>query len=500
MRERENAPDVHGRTDTSPTVAVDTVVVGLTGAGPVALPADAPAAALERLVTAGEARPKLGQLAHTHDDAGVRWLLVGLGEDGPRNAEDHRTAVGAAVRRALELRARSLRIVLGDVDAAGPAADAAVLATHVPEKLTRGPREDGPQAALRIEIAGPGGAALPDAARGAVDRAVVVARATNEARRLQQLPANLLTPRALAAEALALGAEVDGLEVRVEAGLGALRQREMGLFAAVAHGSDEPPALIVAEYAPADATGPVLGLVGKAVTHDTGGYSLKTPAGMTKMKFDMSGGAAVLQAIAAIARLGLPVRVIAVIAATENLVNGSAMKPGDVFVAANGTTVEVTNTDAEGRLVLADALTHALALGAERLIDIATLTGGVVTALGTSHGGLMGRDEAWLDAVAGAGVRSGERVWGLPLEDEHRELLKSQAADMTNSGGRLAHAIQGAAFLERFSGDVPWAHVDMAALSSDLPRKYLAKGPSGWGVRLLVAAAQGLVDETGATA
>ena len=283
---------------------------------------------------------------------------------------------------------------------------------------------------------------------------------------------------------------LDGLEVTIESGIDRLEARGMGLFAAVAKGSDQPPALIVARYEPADARGPVIGLVGKAVTHDTGGYSLKPPLGMVQMKLDMSGGAAVLEAVAAIAQLGLPVRVIAVIVATENMVNGTAMKPGDVFVAANGTSVEVTNTDAEGRLVLADGLTYALELGAERLIDVATLTGGVVTALGTSHAGLMGRDDAWLQLVRDAGEQSGERVWPLPLEEEHRDLMKSTSADLVNSGGRSAHPIQGAAFLERFTGDVPWAHVDMAALYADMPRKYLAKGPSGWGVRLLVDAAR----------
>jgi leucyl aminopeptidase len=266
----------------------------------------------------------------------------------------------------------------------------------------------------------------------------------------------------------------------------------MGLLAAVTRGSDEPPAVIVLRWEPADATGPLLGLVGKAVTHDTGGYSLKPPLSMRGMRFDMSGGAAVLGAMEAIARQRLPVRVIAVVGATENLVNGSAMKPDDVFVAKNGVSVEMTNTDAEGRMVLADALTYALELGAERLVDIATLTGGVVTALGTSHAGLMGRDDAWLRELTVAGEASGERVWHLPLEDEHRDLLKSRLADIANSGGRVAHAIQGAAFLERFTGDVPWAHVDMAALDHDLPRKYLGKGPSGWGVRLLTETARRL--------
>ncbi|WP_210494095.1 M17 family metallopeptidase [Patulibacter sp. SYSU D01012] len=487
------APAGAARVDVGPAGdgPVDAVVVGLTNAGLAGAPDGAPAA-LDRLVTSREARPALGALAHTHAEDGTRWIVVGLGADGPRGHEDRRAAAGAAVRRARDLRAGSVRIVADDAAPAAVAAvaEAAVLAAHAHAKVGAAPDPD--EGLARIEVAAPGGAAPDDAAGAALAEAVVVARAANEARRLQQLPANLMTPRAFAAEAVALGRELDDLDVHVEVGLAALERRGLGLFAAVARGSEEPPALVTLRYEPDGASGPLLGMVGKAVTHDTGGYSLKTPAGMTTMKLDMSGGAAVLQAIATVARLRLPVRVLAVIGATENLVSGRAMKPGDVFTAGNGTTVEVTNTDAEGRLVLADAAHVALGMGAERLVDLATLTGGVVTALGTSHGGLMGRDDAWLDAVRAAGEATGERVWPLPLEDEHRELMKSPAADLVNSGGRGAHAIQGAAFLERFTGDVPWAHLDMAALPADLPRKYLGKGPSGWGVRLLVAVARGL--------
>lgn len=476
---------------TEDAAATDAVVVGVTEAGLQAPPSDAPTAALERLIESGEARPKLGHLAHTHAGDGTRWVLVGLGADGPRHDEDRRNAAGAAVGHLRKLAATSARIVLDAPEAAEPVTEAVLLAAHQPQKVrAEGATENGDPLLATVELSGPGGATLAPAQTAAIAEASVVARAQNEARRLQQLPANLLTPQALAQEARALGTEIDGLDVTIESGIERLEARGMGLFAAVAKGSDEPPALIVARYEPADARGPVLGLVGKAVTHDTGGYSLKPPTGMVQMKLDMSGGAAVLQAVAAIARLALPVRVIAVVVATENMVNGTAMKPGDVFEAANGTTVEVTNTDAEGRLVLADGMHHALALGAERLIDVATLTGGVVTALGTSHAGLMGRDDAWLQLVRDAGERSGERVWPLPLEDDHRELLKSGSADVANSGGRSAHPLQGAAFLERFTGDVPWAHVDMAAMYADLPRKYLAKGPSGWGVRLLVDAAR----------
>lgn len=489
-------PDPAAELTVTPTAAessaVDAVVVGVTDAGLHAPPSDAPTSALARLIDSGEARAKLGHVAHTHAADGSRWVLVGLGADGPRNDEDRRDAAGAAVSHLRKLAATSARFVLDEPEAAGPVTEAVLLAAHQPQKVRSAPpatSDDDPVLAT-VELTGPGGTSLDPAVASEISAATIVARAQNEARRLQQLPANLLTPQALAQEARDLGREIDGLDVTVESGIERLEARGMGLFAAVAKGSDEPPALIVARYEPADARGPVLGLVGKAVTHDTGGYSLKPPLGMVKMKLDMSGGAAVLQAVAAIARLRLPVRVIAVIVATENMVNGTAMKPGDVFIAANGTSVEVTNTDAEGRLVLADGLTYALELGAERLIDVATLTGGVVTALGTSHAGLMGRDEEWLQLVRDAGEHSGERVWPLPLEDDHRELLKSSSADIANSGGRSAHPLQGAAFLERFTRDVPWAHVDMAGLFADVPRKYLAKGPSGWGVRLLVDAAQ----------
>jgi leucyl aminopeptidase len=474
--------------------APDAFVVGLAADGPVGLPDGAPAAALARLVDHGEARTRLGAVAHTHDEHGVRWILVGLGTPEPRTDEDRRAAYGAALRHARGLRASTVRLVLDDPAGAGAVAAIAAVALHEPAKV-RGradadPGDPDEPATPGVQIALPGGTEPDAAVAEAVVAGATVGAAQNHARVLQQLPSNVLTPRALAGRALALGDEVEGLTVEVEVGIGALRRRGMGLFGGVSHGSTQPPALIVARYEGPGASGPLLGLVGKAVTHDTGGYSLKPPLSMRTMRFDMSGGAAVLGAMEAIARLRLPVRVVAVVGATENLVDGSAMKPDDVFVAKNGTSVEITNTDAEGRLVLADALTYALELGAERLIDIATLTGGVVTALGTSHGGLMGRDDAWLGELRDAGEATGERVWTLPLEDEHRELLKSRLADLTNSGGRVAHAIQGAAFLERFTGDVPWAHVDMAALSHDLPRKYLGKGPSGWGVRLLTETAR----------
>jgi leucyl aminopeptidase len=258
----------------------------------------------------------------------------------------------------------------------------------------------------------------------------------------------------------------------------------------VANGSVQEPQLITLRYAPADdpvPTRPVLGLVGKAVTFDSGGISIKSRARMSEMKFDMSGGAAVLEAMGAIARLGLPVPVVAVIGATENMVSGGAYKPGDILRAKNGTTIEVIDTDAEGRLVLADCITHALDQGAERLVDVATLTGAIISALGDTHAGLFGADDAWCDAVAAAGRATGELVWRLPLHEEYAKSLESPYADIVNVvEARKAASIVAAEFLRRFAGDVPWAHIDICGTAWNAGKPYAATGGSGFGVRLLV--------------
>ena len=237
----------------------------------------------------------------------------------------------------------------------------------------------------------------------------------------------------------------------------------------------------------------MLGLVGKAVTFDSGGISLKPGAKMSEMKFDMSGGAAVIEATAAIARLGLPVRVISVVGATENLPSGGAVKPGDIVTAMNGKTIEINNTDAEGRLVLADCLAHAAALGAERIIDLATLTGAVIVALGATYSGLMSNDDGWAAQVMAAGEETGEIVWRLPLHPEYDELIKGRYADLDNAPeARKAGTIVGGAFLSNFVGDVPWGHLDIAGSAWELDRAYVGKGASGYGVRLLVALARSL--------
>jgi leucyl aminopeptidase len=264
-------------------------------------------------------------------------------------------------------------------------------------------------------------------------------------------------------------------------------------LAAVAAGSVQEARLIRLDYQGPGTDRPPLGLVGKAVTFDSGGLSLKPPAKMHEMKFDMAGGAAVIEAIGALARLRAPGRVIGVVGATENLPSGSALKPGDIVRSLDGTTIEVNNTDAEGRLVLADCLAYAIRQGAERIVDIATLTGGIVIALGSTYAGLMANDDAWATRVIGAGQATGELLWRLPLHREYAEMVKGRYAQLTNmTERREASSITAAEFLHHFVGATPWAHVDIAGTAWHGRRPYLDRGATGFGVRLLVDLARAL--------
>jgi leucyl aminopeptidase len=460
----------------------DTVAVGLfEGEG---IPHDLDGAPLGALLEVGEAKAKHRHVAVAHAD-GRRWVLVGLGPRDAFDAERARIAAAAVHGRARELGTRVLCWELPH---------------KVEEQVVEGLVQGTAMSAYRFdrfrgspdeEAAGLEGllvSAHHDVSE-AVARAAVVAEAQNAARDLQNRPANDLTPSALGERARELAAEVDGLEVEVH-GREWLAEQRMGAFLCVAQGTYEEPALIELRYDGA-AGGPVLGLVGKAVTFDSGGISIKPASPMWNMKFDMSGGAAVVEAIGAIARLRLPVRVVGVVGATENLPSGRSVKPGDIVTARSGVTIEVNNTDAEGRLVLADCLTWARELGAERLVDIATLTGGVVTALGGVYAGVMATDDAWAQDLLAAGAASGELVWRLPLHELYAEQVKGTYADLQNaSADRTAHPIQGAQFLARFAGDVPWAHIDMAGVSDNLGRPYFGKGGTGFGVRLLVELAR----------
>jgi leucyl aminopeptidase len=265
----------------------------------------------------------------------------------------------------------------------------------------------------------------------------------------------------------------------------------MGLIAGVGQGSREEPRLISLVYDGTDApAAPVLGLVGKGVTFDSGGLSIKSADGMERMKDDMAGGAAVLLAMRAIALIGAPIRVVGVIPSVENMPGGGAIRPGDVLRSASGRTVEVVNTDAEGRLLLGDGLWYARRLGATHLVDIATLTGACMVALGRTTTGVFGTPDAWRDHVRGVADRCGERAWPLPLFEDYRELLKSEIADTVNCAGRYAGAILAATFVGEFAGGIPWAHLDIAGTAwNDEAKPWMPKGPTGAGVRTLTALA-----------
>jgi leucyl aminopeptidase len=331
--------------------------------------------------------------------------------------------------------------------------------------------------------------------RGA-ERGRVLGEYTNLARELANEPANTLTPRVFAERAAGMAREA-GLAVDVldEKRIAELK---MGLLLGVAQGSAEPPRLVVLRHEPKSAAvQPVLGLIGKGITFDTGGISIKPAENMDKMKDDMSGGAAVLAAMCAISRLRAPVRCIGMIPMTENMPGGKAMKPGDVLTSAEGKTVEVLNTDAEGRLILGDAVWYARRLGATHLVDVATLTGACVVALGRSTSGLFGTPELWVEHVRRASERAGDRSWPMPVFDDYKELFKSEIADFANTGGRAGGAITAALFIKEFTGDLPWAHLDIAGTAwVEDPKPYLPKGPTGVGVRTLAEIALG-VEEWG---
>jgi leucyl aminopeptidase len=474
---------VRATTEAPLDTGADTIAVGLFEGEAIAH--DVEGRALQALVHSGEARPALRKVAVAHA-AGRRWILAGLGRRDELDAERARVAAAVVAGRAQELRTRVLCWELphhvDDAVAAG-LVEGTLLAAYDYRAYKTADEDDGALTELVVS-------AHHDAS-AAVDRAAVMAGAANAARDLQNAPPNELTPTALAHRAARLATEI-GLVIEV------LDREEieaagMGAFAGVARGSDEEPRLITLRYEPEGAARPVLGLVGKAVTFDSGGISLKPGAKMSEMKFDMSGGAAVLEATGAIARLGLPVRVVTVIGATENLPSGHALKPGDIVRARTGTTIEVVNTDAEGRLVLADCLAHAVEQGAERLVDVATLTGAIVTTFGSTYAGLFGNDDAWCEQVAEAAGRSGELVWRLPLHADYAEAIKGRYADIANSvENRKAASIAAAEFLKRFVADVPWAHLDIAGTAWDTGKAYAPKGGTGFGVRLLVELAHAL--------
>ncbi|MFB3817600.1 MAG: leucyl aminopeptidase [Candidatus Methylomirabilales bacterium] len=454
--------------------------------------------AIAGLIRSGEAKGTWGEqtLLHTLGrlPAG-RVLVLGLGKPEEFGVDRVRMAAGEAARQLRKIGARRVASVVHGAGAGGldPAAATQALVEGTLLGLYRFmvyKGNGGEQAEIAsLTLLERDAAKLP-AMRRAVRRGSVLAEATNAARDLVNEPGNTLTPRELAARARAMARRA-GLGCRV-LGPAQIARLGMGGLLGVARGSQEPPQLIVLQHRPR-ARGPHLGLVGKGITFDSGGISIKPAENMGAMKGDMAGAAAVLAAMTAIATLQLPLRVTGVIPATENLPSGSALKPGDILRMMSGTTVEVVNTDAEGRLVLADALHYARRLGATHLVDAATLTGACVVALGSVNTGAFGGDARLLETVTAAARAAGEKIWPLPLDPEYDELIKSDVADIKNSGGRKGGAVTAAKFLQRFVGDTPWVHLDIAGtVEAEKEKGYQPRGATGVMVRTFVGLAEEL--------
>ena len=427
--------------------------------------------------------------------AAERILLVGVGKPRDYTLDQLRRAVGSAVRQAEKLSIDSIALVvdvvdqssehMGDSFAARGAIEAAVLASwDFREYKSR--REGDPQPVRLQQVTLV--ATRENQKREyeeAASYALISARAENFARELQTRPCNEVTPTYLANVAQEIGRE-HGIRVSV-LGRAEMEAEGMRALLAVAQGSVQEPRFIIMEYQHGAEGAAPLVLVGKGVTFDTGGISIKPAANMEDMKFDMSGAAAVIAAMRAIAELKLPVNVVGLVPSTENMPSGSAYKPGDVIRAHSGKTIEIVNTDAEGRLILADALSYAQRYKPAALVNAATLTGAVVIALGAQAIGLMGNDGDLQDELRAAGQRVGERCWPLPLWDEYRPLIDSSIADMKNSGGRSAGTITAGWFLKEFAGDTPWAHLDIAGTAyRDDALPYLRKGATGIPTRLFI--------------
>jgi leucyl aminopeptidase len=452
------------------------------------LPPDGPVA---DLVASGEAKAAPRKVALTHED-GRRLIVVGLGSRDELDAERARVAAAVAAQRAREIGARSLSWAdPGVAGVAGALVEGTLLALYRFDQYKTGSSDDddSPSGIESLEIAsGTDAAPLVDSAR-------VRAEATNRARDLQNTPSNVATPEFLAGRAREIADAHDAVSFEA-LGRDDIERLGMGAFAAVARGSDAEPQLITLRYE--GGGGAHLGYIGKGVTFDTGGISIKPAAKMHEMKFDMSGAAAVIEAIGAIAELGIPARITAVVPSTENMPSGHATKPGDIVTAMNGKTIEVNNTDAEGRLILADALCYAVEQGAERIVDLATLTGAIIVALGSTHAGLFSNDDDWFEDVDEACRATGEIGWRLPLHPEYLELTKGQYADLTNAAEqRKASSIYAAEFLRQFVDDRPWVHVDIAGTAWSTGRAYVGNGATGWGVRMLIELAQRAADQGG---
>jgi len=453
-------------------------------------------AAAESVLTTGEFKATANETLLLHHPVGLaakRLLLVGLGKASKVNIHDVRKGAGTAVRFAKPRTIREITITVPDSELLPPGpciraiTEGAILADFDPDTY-RSDRKDQSVSAVQILVPLPEAPGEQSSAELALQTGTILAESQNWARSLVNEPGNVLPPTVLGQRAAAMAKEV-GLKCEVYS-TEKLHELKMGAFWAVAQGSEQPPALIVTTYEPegAPAGGPVLGLIGKAITFDTGGISIKPSEGMEKMKYDMAGGAAMLGAMRAIALLKPKVKVVSVVCSAENMPSGKAYRPGDVVTAMSGKTIEVMNTDAEGRMVLADGMHYAKQLGVTHLIDAATLTGACVVALGMVNAGAFSNNDEAYGHFADAIKISGDKFWRLPEEDEYRDQIKSQIADIMNTGGsRWAGATTAAMFLKEFVGETPWIHLDIAGVAwLEEQKPWMAKGPSGTPVRSLV--------------
>src|SRR3954452_361405 len=448
---------------------------------------------LTRLTESGELRGEVGEGIVLHLDGELetpRVVAVGIGARDDVDLDALRTAAAAAAQ-ALDRVGGTVCWLLDETlsvsltDQARALVEGTILGGYAPGRWKTG-NEKAPRQIERIVLGHFDTVELREAA----ERAALVAARTNRARDLANAPPNELNPEALAAHAVELAGEHEHLTAEI-LGPQEIDALGMGALAAVGAGSRNESRLIVLRYEPPSPTRAdvVLGLVGKAITFDAGGLSLKPPAHMEDMKGDMAGGAGALHGMGAIAALGIPVRAITILAAAENLPDGNAMRPGDILRAANGKTIELTNTDAEGRLVLADALWYARRQGATHVLDIATLTGAMELALGVLYGGLFSNDAEWRDRIVAASERSGDLVWPFPLHARYRRYVDSAFADMKNASLlRQGSPVLAAKFLEEFAGEGPWAHLDMSGpgFFERSRGDYLrVPGGTGYGVRLV---------------
>src|SRR5437588_5490426 len=465
-------------------------------------------AAAADLIASGEVTGKIFETVLLHKPSGLkakRLLFVGGGKAKNFSAYELRKMGGTAVRFLKPKGIRSFAFIAPENW--GGKADQSAQSTHVAER-------SGAAEAVRAIVEGAfvgnfepntyqsdrkdqtidqltviAAAKDQKAAERAVEEARILGESQNFTRELVNEPGNKMTPTVLAARAREMVESLNVPELKIEIhDADFIKEKKMGAFWSVSQGSDEPPALIVMTYTPAGAPEkPVLGLVGKGITFDSGGISIKPSDGMEKMKYDMAGGAAMIGAMRAIALLKPKVKVIGIVCASENMPSGKAQKPGDVQIAMSGKSIEIINTDAEGRLVLADGLYYARQLGCTHLIDAATLTGACVVALGYVNAGVFANDDKMYERFSRALDKAGEKMWRLPLDEEYKEVIRSNIADIFNSGGRWGGAVTAAMFLKEFAEDTPWLHLDIAGTAwMEENKPWIAKGPSGIGVRSLV--------------